>query len=164
MEPQQRRSAWNKLVPHRRNTKKSKYTEKKLGRKITDEDLAKLREVAQVTAKLVDAWGPDNVDHATIWLAHGKKMDDIEEFIKKHASDPEKAFKYLNELRKVMHKHIKPKSLVARRQKVESSLLLEIQRELQSLREENEKLRREMEGLRKEISELKMLILKNSRD
>ena len=53
--------------------KKSKYTEKKLSRKITDEDLAKLREVAQVAAKLVDVWGPDNINHARIWLAEGKK-------------------------------------------------------------------------------------------
>ena len=87
-------------------------------------------------------------------------MDDLEEFIKKYAKDPEKAFQYLEELRGVMHKHIKPKGLVARRQKVESSLLLEIQRELQSLKEENERLRREMEELRREISELKMLVLK----
>ncbi|ALM75258.1 hypothetical protein TBCH5v1_1338 [Thermococcus barophilus] len=73
--------------------------------------MAKLREVAQIAAKLVDAWGPDNVDYATIWLAHGEKMDDLGEFIKKYAKDPEKAFQYLEELRQVMHKYIKPKGL-----------------------------------------------------
>ncbi|WP_457753452.1 hypothetical protein [Thermococcus sp.] len=49
-----------------------------------------------------------------------------------------------------MHKYIKPKGLVARRQKVKYSLSLEIQKELQ----------REMEELRREINEFKMLILK----
>ena len=91
--------------------KKSKYTEKKLGRKITDEDLAKLREVAQVVAKLVDAWGPDNADYATIWLAHGKKVDDLKEFIERFAKDPEKTLQYLEELRQVLHKYIKPKGI-----------------------------------------------------
>lgn len=85
--------------------------------------------------------------------------DNLEEFIKMPKIQ-KKYSKYLDELREVMHKHIKPKGLVARHQKVESSLLLEIQRELQSQREENKKLRREMEELGREISELKMIVLK----
>ncbi|WP_148221055.1 hypothetical protein [Thermococcus barophilus] len=122
--------------------KESRYTEEYLGRKIAEEELKKLEEVAKVIAKFVDAWGPDNINHAQIWLAEGSNMDDLEEFIKKYAKDPEKAFQYLEELRQVMHKCIKPKGLVDRRQKVESSALLEIRRELQSLKEENKKLQK----------------------
>ncbi|WP_456368881.1 hypothetical protein [Thermococcus sp.] len=73
--------------------------------------MAKLREVAQVVAKLVDAWGPDNVDYATIWLARGKKVDDLKEFIERFAKDPEKTLQYLEELRQVLHKYIKPKGI-----------------------------------------------------
>ncbi|MBO8174595.1 MAG: hypothetical protein H0Z18_04990 [Thermococcus sp.] len=63
--------------------KNSKYAEKYIGRKITDEELKKLEEVAKVIAKFVDAWGPDNINHAQIWLERGSNMDDLEEFIKK---------------------------------------------------------------------------------
>ena len=111
MEPQQRRPTWNKLVLDRRNAKKSEYVDELIGKKITDDDLAKLREVAQVVAKLVDAWGPDNVDYATIWLARGKKVDDLKEFIERFAKDPEKTLQYLEELRQVLHKYIKPKGI-----------------------------------------------------
>lgn len=91
--------------------KNSKHAEKYIGRKITDEELKKLEEVAKVIAKFVDAWGPDNINHAQIWLERGSNMDDLEEFIKKYAKDPEKTFQYLEELRQVMHKYIKPKGL-----------------------------------------------------
>jgi len=138
--------------------KESKHTEKIIGRKITDDELSKLEEVAKVAAKFVDAWGPDNPNHAQIWLAEGKNMDDMEEFIKKHASDPEKAFKYLNELREVMHKYIKPKGLrpPVAGQHIE---LKELISELKALREENKRIKAELKELRQEVEELKRRFL-----
>ncbi|WP_457751784.1 hypothetical protein [Thermococcus sp.] len=132
--------------------KNSKYTEKYIGRKITEEELKKLEEVAKVIAKFVDAWGPDNINHAQIWLAEGKNMDDLEEFIKKYAKNPEKAFQYLEELRQVMHKYIKPKGLRPPSPKHEPNedgkdLLMEIR-----------ELRREVEGLRRLVEELVTLM------
>ncbi|AFL94284.1 hypothetical protein CL1_0069 [Thermococcus cleftensis] len=38
-------------------------------------------------------------------------MDDLKEFIEKEAKDPEKTLQYLEELRQVLHKHIKPKGI-----------------------------------------------------
>ena len=139
--------------------KKSKYTEEYLGRKITDGELKKLEEVAKVIAKFVDAWGPDNINHAQIWLERGSNMDDLEEFIKKYAKDPEKTFQYLEELRRVMHKYIKPKGLrpplrVERAGESREDLLAEIR----ELKREQAELRREVEELRRLVEELVALM------
>ncbi|ASJ09481.1 hypothetical protein A3L11_09660 [Thermococcus siculi] len=91
--------------------KESEDAEELLGRKVTDEDLKKLEEIAKVTAKLVDAWVPDDEERAKAWLDFGKNYDDLKEFIEEWAKDPEKTFQYLEELREVLHKHIKKKGL-----------------------------------------------------
>ena len=139
--------------------KNSKYTEKYIGRKITDEELKKSDEVAKVIAKFVDAWGPDNINHAQIWLERGSNMDDLEEFIKKYAKDPEKTFQYLEELRQVMHKYIKPKGLrpplrAERAGESREDLLAEIR----ELKREQAELRREIEELRRLVEELASLL------
>jgi hypothetical protein len=85
--------------------KESKYTKKYFGRKLTDEDLKKLEEIAKVTAKLVDAWVPDDEERAKAWLDLGKNYNDLRKFIEEFAKDPEKTMQYLNELRNVMHKY-----------------------------------------------------------
>jgi len=74
--------------------------------KITDEELKKLEEVAKVAAKFVDAWVQTTLKNS-LKCQRSRKYS-----------------KYLDELREVMHKHIKPKGLVARHQKVESTFCL----------------------------------------
>ncbi|MBP1910760.1 hypothetical protein [Thermococcus stetteri] len=91
--------------------KESEDAEELLGRKVTDEDLQKLEEIAKVTAKLVDAWVPDDEERAKAWLDLGKNYNDLKEFIEEWAKDPEKTFQYLNELRNVMYRYIKKKGL-----------------------------------------------------
>jgi len=139
--------------------KNSKYTEKYIGRKITDEELKKLEEVAKVIAKFVDAWGPDNINHAQIWLERGSNMDDLEEFIKKYAKDPEKTFQYLEELRQVMHKYIKPKGLRSPlRVEGASGSWDDILAEMRELKREQAELRREIEEVKRLLEDIVSLL------
>ncbi|WP_456368289.1 hypothetical protein [Thermococcus sp.] len=63
-----------------------------MGRKVTDEDLKKLEEIAKVTAKLVDAWVPDDEERTKAWLDLGKNYDDIKKFIEEFAKDSKKRY------------------------------------------------------------------------
>lgn len=86
-------------------------------------------------------------------------MDDLEEFIKKYAKDPEKAFRHIEELRGFMHEHTKPKGLrPPGGAGINAGGLNNLLAEIRELRKGQEELRRKIEGLKRTPEELVSLL------